>query len=580
ANGAWGLHRGRTRGWLAYPGGRPTGMTQNRALQIASGVLFTFVLVALLFHFSVYVSFAVNLISFPFDYDQGEGFELVDVMMFAEGRWPYQDTETYPFYSSNYPPLFHLPPVPFMWIFGPGYWYGRLLGFLGTLVCAALIGYAVYRDSEPDGRNRTVIAVAVLSALAFLGSNTVYHIGPLFRQHMTMVLFEVAAIVVLQHAVQVQDSRKRWQQIAFGLGMLIIGGYTKQLAAITAIAALVFLVIRNPRRGVIGGLAFTAVGVAIFAWMNISTGGQWWLQAVAANVNEFYPDQSVGLFRLWWRLHNVLIIPAVLYVIYELYWDRLSAYSIWFVFSLVSGVASGTWGAGDSYFATTIAATAILSGLFFVRTLNGAWQFPADVYLSRLVTWARPAAPALVALSMIAIPVVYLEYARDTLKMPTDRPVYAQVANLLGLEPNAPLYRAERTFYDSARLPDGGYPGGYADIGHFVTAADVEAGWQITAMVRAAEGPVITEDASFSIQAGKDVITNPTQLRNLYLNGFYEGDALIEMINAREFELIVYRAQFYPATVLEAVAANYEEDVDAAVFMNGFRYIIMRPKEG
>jgi len=320
------------------------------------------------------------------------------------------------------------------------------------------------------------------------------------------------------------------------------------------------------------------VGAAIFAWMYIATDGQWWLQAVAANVNEFYPEQTVGLFRLWWRLHNTLILPAALYVVYELYFDRLSAYSVWFVVSLANGVASGTWGAGDSYFATTIAATSILSGLFFARTLAGGWRFPQDNYLSRLVLWARPAAPVLIALTMIGTPLLYLEYSRDTLKLPTDRPVYRTVANVLGLEANAPLHRADRTFYDSARLPDGSYPGGYADIGHFVTEADIAAGWQLVEMIREADGPVISEDAAFSIQADEDVITNPTQLRNLYLNGYYDGSELVAMIEDRAFDFIIYRAQFYPFNMLEAVAVNYEEDVDAAVIMNGFRYIIMRPK--
>jgi len=162
---------------------------QRTPLRWLCWILFGLALILLVFHFSVYVAYAANLIQFPFDYDQGEGFELVDVLMFSRGEFPYQNTETFPFYSSNYPPLFHIFPIPLMWAFGPAYWYGRLLGFLGTLVCAGLISYAVWRD----GRHRLI---AILSGLAFLASNTVYHIGPLFRQHMTMVLFETAAIIV------------------------------------------------------------------------------------------------------------------------------------------------------------------------------------------------------------------------------------------------------------------------------------------------------------------------------------------------------------------------------------------------
>lgn len=546
-------------------------LPQNRLVRVVSGILFATALIVLLFHFSVYLIYAVNLIRFPFDYDQGEGFELVDVLLFSQGQFPYQDTETFPFYSSNYPPLFHIFPIPFMWVFGPHYWYGRLLGFLGTLICAWVIGYAVHRESQHR-------LIAVLSGLAFLGSNIVYHIGPLFRQHMTMVLFETAAIVVLANAVDVTESRRRWRQIAFGLGLLIAAGYTKQLAALTAIAALIFLFIRNPRRALIGGAAFTAVGVAIFAWLTLGTDGQWWIQAIAANVNEYYPQQTTGLFRLWFRLHNALIIPAMLLIGYELYFDRLSAYSIWFVVSLLNGIASGTWGAGDSYFATTIAATSILSGIFFARTIQGRWHFPHDHYLSRPLRPLIPIAPLLIALSLIIIPLLYIEYGRDTLKLPTNIPVYRQIVSGLNLQPNAPFNAADKTFYDSARDAAGGFPGGYADIGHLTTKADIDAGWQLVEMIREADAPVITEDAAFNLLAGETVITNPTQLRNLDLNGFYDGSELVQMIENQEFAFIVYRAQFYPFSMLEAVARAYEEDVDAAVIMNGFRYIIMRPK--
>ena len=40
--------------------------------------------------------------------------------MFSQGRFPYQDTNVYPFYSSNYPPLFHVIAAPFVWLFGDG----------------------------------------------------------------------------------------------------------------------------------------------------------------------------------------------------------------------------------------------------------------------------------------------------------------------------------------------------------------------------------------------------------------------------------------------------------------------------
>src|SRR5258706_12373913 len=144
----------------------------------------------MLFHLIIFVVYSLSLASFPFDYDQGEGFELNDTVLLSQGQSPYRNNEVYPFYASNYPPLYHIVLVPFVWLFGPQYWYGRIAGFIATLITAAAIGYAVNRST----RYRIV---AILSGLAYLASNYVYHVGPLFRQHIMMVMFETLAVVVI-----------------------------------------------------------------------------------------------------------------------------------------------------------------------------------------------------------------------------------------------------------------------------------------------------------------------------------------------------------------------------------------------
>lgn len=539
----------------------PAASSAARPLVTVHRVLMLAALVVLGFHFVVYGLFAANLMQFPFDYDQGEGFELVDTVMFARGEWPYRDTEIYPFYSSNYPPLFHVMAVPFVWAFGPAYWYGRLLGFLGTLITAAAIGYAVYRE----GGSRTI---GVLSGLAFLASNTVYHVGPLFRQHMTMVMFETLAVVVLAHANEIADRRKRRRTLALGLGLILAAGFTKQLAYATAIAALVFLFIRQPRRAVVWAVGFGLVGGAIFLGLNVATDGQWWLQTISANVNDFFPDQTVGLFRLWFSLHGFLLVPAVLFALYEFYFDRLSIYTVWFVAATANSILAGKWGAGDSYFATAIAALCILSGIFLARSVRGEWRF-APNYLSRwFVQPLRRLRAPLVGLALVVTPLLYLGYGRAVLHLPTDGPVFGPLAQVLGVQANA-----LNGFYDSA----GRIAGGYADIGHFTSADDIAAGWRIVELVREADGPVLSEEAGFNLLAGKDVVTNPTQLLNLANNGLFDGSALIDMIRNQEFALLVLRAQFYPPDVLRAIGDAYTHE--QAIAMNGFEYLILRPRE-
>lgn len=551
----------------------PTASTYppSRALERRiSRILLAAALLVMLGYLAVYTAYAVNLIRFPFDYDQGEGFELVDTLLFSRGEWPYRDTETFPFYSSNYPPLFHVIAAPFVGLFGPAYWYGRMLGFLGTLVTAAAVAYAVYRDSARRGHEHRLIAA--LAGLAYLASNTIYHIGPLFRQHASMVMFETLAVVVLAQVNEIENPRRRRRILAAGLLLVIAAGYTKQLAAVTALAVGLFLFIRQPRRAVVWGAGATVIGAAIFGWMTWATGGEWWRQAILANVNDLNVQQTIGLFRLWFALHGALLIPAALLVVYELYFDRLSLYGLWFVLAAtINGAASGTWGGGDSYFATSIAAACILSGVFATRSLTGDWRFPNNYLSRRFVYPLRRFAPTLARAGLIVVPLLYLGYGRAVLHLPTQEPVFREIAQMFNLRPNA-----LNGLYDSARTADGQFATGYADIGHLTTQADIDAGWRIVAQVQAAPGHVISEDAAFSLAAGREVLTNPTQLLNLDKKGLYDGGQLIDMIEARAFGLIIFRAQFYPPRILRAIGDHYQHT--ASITMNGFEYRLLRPK--
>jgi hypothetical protein len=538
----------------------------NRTVLVAASV-------ALAYLFIVYLAYAANLINFPYDYDQGEGFELYDVVLFSEFRWPYADIETFPFYGSIYPPLYHVLLVPFMWIFGPAYWYGRLFSFITTLVTAYLIGYAVYRETtrrNPAHANRLTLWIAGLAGLAFLASNIVYHIGPLFRQHISMVMFEIAAVVVLAHVNEIDDPKRRRRVLLAGFALLIAAGYTKQLAAFTAIGVLAFLFIRNPRRAVVWGSGFALVGVGIFAFLTVATEGHWWTQTITANLKDFDPNQAIGLLRTFVVTHIWLLIPAVLMVVYELYFDRISIYSLWFAAALpLNANSAGTWGAGDSYYATVVAAMCVLSGIFAARTLNQAWTFPPN-YLTRwLIQPLRRGAPVISSVLMVAVPLLYIGYARGVFHTPTTGPLFSQVADLVGVEDNTGF-----DFYD----PDGYITLAYAQIGHFLDADDHAGGDAIVGRIEAIppETLVLSEEAGFSFATGREVITNPVVLKILDDTGQYDSADLVNLIESQSFGLIVLRAQFFPVAVNRAITIYYEEDERIA--MNGFDYIIMTPR--
>jgi hypothetical protein len=278
----------------------------------------------------------------------------------------------------------------------------------------------------------------------------------------------------------------------------------------------------------------------------------------------------VSLFKQWFRLHRVLIVMAGLFAAYELYFARLSLYSVWWVLAVVDSTLSGKWGAGDSYFATAIAATCLLAGLFAARTVRGAWVFPEIPWTRPFRGWqARIAAHngLVVAVAGIVIPLLYVVYGLSVVKMPIEGRFFGPLSDALGLKSS---YWDRYAFYDSA-----GWTEGYATIGHVPTQTDINNGWRIVDILREGDRPALSEEAGFSLRADRDVITNPTQLKNLYENDLYDPANLIAAIRAHDFSVVVFRAQFYPPPVLDAV---YEAYYPAEVIpMNGFNYEIWRP---
>ncbi len=539
------------------------------AADLLPKLLIGLALAAFVGYLIVYVIYAVQLFRFPFDYDQGEGFELMDTILFSRGEWPYRDNDAYPFYSSNYPPLFHVVVVPLIWLFGPQYWTGRLVSFLGTLVTAGAIAYAVGRGRDPAaGRGRWWLAA--LSGLAFLASNYVYHVGPLFRQHMFMVMFETLAVVLLTVIIEREENDGRRRNVALlgVMALLLFAGYTKQLAYATVIAVFIFLFLRGPRRAIVWGVPLALVTGLVFLGINVATDGQWLLNTITANINPFVPGQAEGLFRQWFGLHTVIIAAAAVYAAYQLYATRLSTYAIWFVVATVNSVTAGKWGAGESYFATAIAAACILSGLAFNHLLD--WSRDRSWPSARAARWAAVLLPSLIA-------ALYLWQARLVFHMPTHTPALAAVARVLG-QPEAVMIAPQT----SCSLPRAAEAIPYVDavgatlLGRPPTAADTLAGRQIAALIAEGDTAAFSEDAGFNLYLGRDVVTNPTQLLNLYNNNAVDLTEMLAMLDAQAFDTIVLRAQFYPPPVLDVIGQRYE--TTHLVQMNGFVYCVMRPR--
>ncbi len=498
------------------------------------------VLAVFVLYLIIYIVYALSLFHFPYDYDQGEGFELNDSILFSQGQWPYRSNEVYPFYASNYPPLFHLMVIPLFLIFGQTLLAGRVLSFAATLLIAGLVGWVVHAQTRDK-------FTASISGLMVLASNFIYHVGPLFRQHMMMVLFELLAVICIARH---DDPKHGQRNIFLSMFFLLCAGYTKQLSIATVAAVLVFLFLRAPKKSIAAGLGLAVVAGGIFLWINAATQGQWFLNTITANANLFDYKQAVQLYGQFFSLHFLIAALAIGYAVYELYWDRLSAYSVWFAFALANSALAGKWGAGESYFATAIVAACVLSGFAVGKIKEKLPQkFPkASVTIG------------------VAIPLLYLMQAWGVRHLPTDGPIFGSIADLIGIGRNASVY-AGYPYYDAV---------GYTQAGHAPTETDTQAGDQIVSIIKSNNKVALTEEAMLALRANQPVVTNPTQLLNLWNNHALDPTDLIAMIDQQKFGVIVFRAQFYPPPMLQAVGARYQPIDD--ITMNGFVYHILAPR--
>ncbi len=553
-----------------------------QSLLIALPLLFT--LGIFLLYLATYFAYAYNLFKFPFDYDQGEGFELYDGIRLARGQNIYLDNAQYPFYASNYPPVFRVMLVPFIWLFGPKLYVGRAVAFACSLVIGGGIFLAARRQygqggrgtrRQGDGWNNPLspcLLVPLICSLAFFAANYVYHVGPLARAHLPMVMFAIAGIYCLDQAMSDEPramSQKlliahRSSLIAFcGIFLLMCAAFTK-LQAVDALAAgFGFLLLRKPKWFLMAFATCLGFTLIFLLAMDKATAGQFWLNVVSANVNEYDIVVTWRTYYQWFSLQGALIVCSVAYVM----WDVIAAvrarsfrpigiWSLYFVAGSALGMLTGKWGAGPTYLVAAIAASCVCTAGLFARMQGlgiGDWGLGNRNPQSLIPNFLFVA--------------VMLIQAKSNIHLPVTGRFFGPVAQLAGVA-NAQSVYPPYPYYDTI---------GYTQLGHFVDAADIANGWDLVNTLANVPGPVWSEEAMLTLWAGKDVVTNPTQLLNLSKNNTLDTTRMIEMIRAKQFGAIVFRAQFYPDDVKKAIVQNYYWA--KMVRMNGFEYWVLFPNK-
>lgn len=309
----------------------------------------------LVVYVAVYLQFAIQLAGFPFDLDQGEGYDAWSGWLINLGQLPYSSNADFPYYSSNYPPLWsYLVSIPMAWI-GPSLVAARLVSTLAGLLAAAVLGFAAFRMS---GRR----VAGALAAGFFLASPYVFHTTPLARVNSLALLAAVAGLTVLE--------RPTPRRVVLGSLALAAALFTKPTTIDAVAAGVLFLLLSAPRLGAlaiatVGGLGLIGIGLLLLV-----TNGAFWLNAVVGNANPFDASQLASYLANFTLVHCVLLAMSAAESVRMI---LRRAWSPWPLYAITAGLATlgvGKWGAGESYFLGAIAAICVLSAVWVTRLLD------------------------------------------------------------------------------------------------------------------------------------------------------------------------------------------------------------------
>jgi 4-amino-4-deoxy-L-arabinose transferase-like glycosyltransferase len=302
-----------------------------------------------------------SVVTYPYPVDYGEGPLLDQAVRLARSENIYdRDLTAAPYTVANYPPLYVLAQTPWVRIFGPALWYGRLLSWLCVVASALLI--ALILQALAGEWLASIAGGACLLVMPYAA-----YWAPLFRTDSLALALSLAALYVL-----VRTPPKRWALLTSAV-LLTAAVYTRQTYVLAApLAAFAWLVAQegNRRRGTTLAALVVGTGGSVLCIVNLATDGGFLFHTFTANVNAYRVDRLVRYLReLAFLLPVFLFLGAAFVVagrrIHTTSWRLVAPY---FAGALLAGLTIGKVGSNVNYFlelcaALSLAAGATLAGL-------------------------------------------------------------------------------------------------------------------------------------------------------------------------------------------------------------------------
>src|ERR1051326_3792761 len=258
---------------VSRSGGR---LSASRAVAAAYAV----VILALIGHFGIYLSYALRAVRFPFQLDYGEGIIWQQAQMIP-GQLMYGDITRLPFIVFHYPPLYHLVVRAITFASGDMLETGRAVSLFSTVLIAGLVA-ALAHDviGAQSGRavRRTGAAIAGLSVFCYY---PVVFWSPYMRVDMLATALSVLGVWLFGRSL-----RHHWL-LHVAVMTFVLAVYTKQSSIAAPLSVLLVSLLVDWRRALIAHGLGCLIGVTVLLVLTGMTNGGFLRHLVVYNLNRF-----------------------------------------------------------------------------------------------------------------------------------------------------------------------------------------------------------------------------------------------------------------------------------------------------
>ncbi len=456
--------------------------------------------------------------------DYGESPLLAQAVLWLRGHQIYHNDAHPPFSVGNYTPLFTLLTAAVVHFVGVRLGAGRAISVASSLATAVCIGLCTWESARLPrflGRGRPqprwavpprgfTLLGAVSAGCVYLAARFVWGWGVLGRVDALAVCCSLFGVWwVLRTAWRPAGPRDplRWAALWFLLAV-----FTRQDAIEGAAASILSLLLTDRRRvlQLIGPLL--AGGLTGVAALLAVSRGQFFVHVFLYNINRFSWTTVRSMWGYWQggAGGRVLLDLGVLGAISWLLGGGQPLPALLLLCSTATSLTVGKIGSSINYFLPLIAACSWCTGLLLVRALGVAAAAPATV------RWVPLALAAVLAAWVGGRP-----------------PAWAQPVGAL-LPPFADLLRAAAS--PGQTLAHGLQTPGWAST---PTAQPGPQWHQLIDLVRATPGPVVSEDMSFVVLAGKPLAFQPFELTQAAASGWWNQNLFVRRLLAGDYSLVI-----------------------------------------